>query len=399
MTTINKQDLLRLVKGACFMASSGGGTYTSGMHLAENFGDPTFYTSGELEVANLDDLEDDKLGVMIAYIGSPKKMEEIFFPKGIVYAVRAIEEKYNTKISYIVPPEIGAISMLAACATAGHLNIPVVDGDGGGRAVPELTMTIFSLYNEDTDPVSLGSENGDVLLLDLEGDVNTASTVEEIVRPVLSLACFDQKAGLAMWVLPGKELKSIIKSKNSISNCIQLGEYIEKQDIDSLFSKADEMGYKPTVVAEGSNIRVVMEVGGGFDNGKIHFTTESEDEISIVFKNESMIAWSSGTTTPLVVAPDLISYLIVFPGETTPQLVYSNTDLATMNPEFLQTGYISLVLLKAPDWMWEIEKQLQGRRSQQLLCLPSGSSVQQSYQSALRSLGYYGRVCDTKNIE
>jgi len=394
-STIKQDDLRNLVKGACFMASAGGGTYTSGMNLANNFRISKYYKSDELEVVKIGDLDDNKNGVMIAYIGSPKNMEVMEYPVGIVSAIEELKCKYQMEISYIVSPEIGAISMLAACTTAAHLGIPVVDGDGSGRAVPELSMTTFSLYSTCPTPVALGSENGDVMIIDLKGEIQTANTVEEIVRPVLALDCFEEKAGLAMWVLPGKELKKIIKSKDSISNCIEMGRLIAQNDLYGLYDKVRKIGYRPVEVASGSNIRISLQAGGGFDNGTIHFTDSDSEkgEISVVFKNESLIAWSEQKTSPLIVAPDLISYLISF-GEETPQWVYSNTDLAMMNPKDLKGGSIRLISMKAPKWMWVVEDERRKLRLEQLLSAASGSSsVQQSYQNVLQSIGYYGKVC------
>lgn len=399
MKTIEHKDLEHLVKGACFLSSAGGGTYRSGMHLATSFGnDVKNYYEGKksIEVVKVDELETEDYAVMVAYIGSPKCMEEIYYPEGIVKAVEKLAAMRNISVRYIIPPEIGAISMLAACTAAAKLNIAVVDGDGAGRAVPELSMTAFNLYHQDVNPVVLSSQEGEnTLYMELKGGLNEADNVEKLIRPVLGMKCFGEMAGLAMWLVKGGDVSGIIKSQETISGCIELGKLLEPKsfDLSVLLEKASAMGYKAEVIAKGSNLSIFTDTGGGFDNGTLQFITSEGNEINILFKNESLIAWDSSQKTPLITAPDLISYIATFPGDDS-QRTYSNGDLQQIAPDILAQGTIKLIKLKAPKWVWEQEN---CRIKLQALQIKEGkdlSSVQKSYLSVLRSLGYYGSICE-----
>lgn len=379
------------------MASAGGGTFTAGMNLATNFTEGYYGKNPEVTTIPLEELDDRKYGVMVAYIGSPESMEQIYFPDGIVTAVREIEKRRNVKIDYIVPPEIGAISMLAACTAAAKLGVPVIDGDGAGRAVPELSMTTFHLYQKDVNPVVLGSQEGtNTLYMELEGGLNEAGNVEMLIRPTLGMKCYGEKAGLAMWLVTGEDLKRIIKSRDSLSRCMELGKIISGNNFEQIQEKVAQMDYKADIIAEGSDMTIYTNVGGGFDCGTLSFTTNDKhgnsagDEINILIKNESLIAWNSSKEAPLVVAPDLISYLISFSDNET-QWTYSNGDLQRILEKEGKNGTIQLVKLKAPTWMWEQENQANLMRARMDA---NSSSVQKSYQSVLRSMGYYGKVCD-----
>lgn len=397
---IGKEALIKLVRGACFMASAGGGTYTSGMNIATHFGNEDYYgeETKKVTVVPVDELDNEKYGVMVAYIGSPESMEEILYPTGIVNAVQEIEKRRNIKISYIVPPEIGAISMLAACTAAAQLNVAVIDGDGAGRAVPELSMTTFCLNNKDVNPVALSGQEGEnTLYMELTGGLNKANYVEALIRPTLGLDCYGEKAGLAMWLVTGEELKNSIKSRNTISNCIDLGEIINGNNFSEIQEKVVEMGYSAEIIAEGSDMTIFTNVGGGFDRGTLRFIADREstgskkdDEINILFKNESLIAWNASQETPLVVAPDLISYLISF-SDAESQWTYSNGDIQRISEGDIMEGHIQLIKLKAPQWMWDIENTL-NQMQHSVDC--NSSAVQKSYQNVLRSIGYYGKVCE-----
>lgn len=68
---------------------------------------------------------------------------------------------------------------------------------------------------------------------------------------------------------------------------------------------------------------------GGFDSGLMTIQQDQTPEnlIKIIFQNESLIVWDSGQGSPLVTAPDLISYLIIPEATHKRQLVYSNSDI------------------------------------------------------------------------
>lgn len=422
-TELTRRDLEQIVGGACFLASAGGGTYASGMHLASRFEDKAYYPQSVVPLVEVEDVEDEKLGVMVAYIGSPESMEEIYYPVEIVQAVRQLE-KQKGRISYILPAEIGAISSLAACTTAAKLGIAVVDGDGAGRAVPELSMTTFSLYRKDVNPVFLASkeENAYVCLSIADGTSETAaSEVESFVRPTLAVPCFGQKAGLAMWVLKGSEIKEVIRSRNTLQGCLELGKYIRERKKEELFEKVRKMGYGKPRSLVGTGASIQTSVGGGFDKGTLTFTTGGdveENNITVLFQNESLIAWDARRPQPLATAPDLISYLVEFAeedqtGEEYTRWTYSNGDLQGLDPEKLKRATFELVLIGATPSMYALEEGLQNRCKE--VCKQNhfpkealnkgifnkgvsdsgsrpSSSILKSFARVLNELGYYGTI-------
>ena len=96
---LNREDLELIVKGACFLGSAGGGTYTSGMNLVSNFRSSDYYSEPTVNVVKVDDVDEEQYGVMVAYIGSPESMEQIYYPREIVNAVQHLEKQMGPPLS------------------------------------------------------------------------------------------------------------------------------------------------------------------------------------------------------------------------------------------------------------------------------------------------------------
>ena len=54
-----------------------------------------------------------------------------------------------------------SIEPIIAAAMAG---LPVVDGDGMGRAFPEVQMTTYMIYGADVSPAAIADEKGNVVV-------------------------------------------------------------------------------------------------------------------------------------------------------------------------------------------------------------------------------------------
>ena len=147
MKNLNRKELKDVVRGACFLASGGGGAYETGIQIADCF-KPPYYESSEVKVVTVEEakaMATANYGVVTAVMGAPERMKEI---KNAGMNVKAIEKLAELRgidvkeIGCIIPAEIGALSSVIACVTAAKLGIPVLDGDGAGRAVPVLNISL-----------------------------------------------------------------------------------------------------------------------------------------------------------------------------------------------------------------------------------------------------------------
>ncbi len=65
-----------------------------------------------------------------------------------MFSVRCarVEEVVGQKVSALISAEIGGANALEPVIAAAMAGLPVIDGDGMGRAFPEVQMTTFFIY-------------------------------------------------------------------------------------------------------------------------------------------------------------------------------------------------------------------------------------------------------------
>lgn len=318
--TFKQTDLENIAKGATFLASGGGGTYESGKNLSDHFVKSEYYTEPTFDVVSTNELDDDGYGVVVAYIGAPEAIKTVKYPQGAVRAVEQVKTQLKEQgktLKYVVPVEIGALSSVVPCLVASKLGLQVVDGDGAGRAVPELTMLTFSSEQVSCNPTVLA--NSDNFLVDLSIDeenssgqeLSDAAAIEQIARQMLDLDHFNNIAGLAVWVMSASEMQKAIKSTGSLTLAKELGEIVAAKDLDSVVEFLNGKGKKTYPLfhgqfdVDGSKSTTT----GGFDFATT-VITNGENKYINISQNESLIGWSDATSHPLAMAPDSIAFYV-----------------------------------------------------------------------------------------
>jgi DUF917 family protein len=154
-------DIEALAIGAAILGTGGGGNpYIGKLRCLQELrrGKP-------VNLIGLEELADDALVLPIGGIGAPivgiEKLEEGH--EG-VRALRALEGCLGRKVDALISAEIGGGNALEPIITAATTGVPVVDGDGMGRAFPEMQMTTFSIYGHRSTPAALADERGNVVL-------------------------------------------------------------------------------------------------------------------------------------------------------------------------------------------------------------------------------------------
>ena len=342
-------ELQNIALGACFLGSGGGG----GLDTSFNYIDK--YCQGginnNLEITDLNTAQGP--GIVVAYMGAPQKVGDVKCPDAICDGVKKFETDMKKKdpnfnISYIIPIEIGPVSMVAACLAAHRMGKAVLDVDGAGRAVPTLDLITYGTNaGISVNPTILCSENHHQITLEISEEIfdekddalDDSSTMESLARPVLCLPLFDQKAGLVMWyfddVTTLKE-KAHACVPGTLTFCRELGGTIQSMqgkkgvlpDVEKLLLgklSSDKSIY--TDIKEfchGTLDSATTLTSGGFDVGVITIKDGPKHVYKIVFQNESLILWDSNSAQPLIMAPHLISYLI---DDDNGRYVFTNGDI------------------------------------------------------------------------
>jgi uncharacterized protein len=161
MRYLTEPDIEALAIGAAILGTGGGGNpYIGKLRCLQELrrGKP-------VALIGLDELAADAFVVPIGGIGAPvvgiEKLEEGH--EGL-RALRALEGFCGRKVDALISAEIGGGNAMEPIITAAQAGIGVVDGDGMGRAFPEMQMTTFSIYGHRSTPAALADERGNVVL-------------------------------------------------------------------------------------------------------------------------------------------------------------------------------------------------------------------------------------------
>ena len=411
-------ELQKIALGACFLGSGGGGKLeTSLKYIDDYFTDNEKIQNFRITdlITDLDQTEKGQSGIVVAYMGAPQKMDNIKCPDAVCEGIKKfVKDKGIDPINYIIPAEIGPVSTITACLTAHKMSMHVLNVDGAGRAVPTLELITYTT-KASVNPTILCSENmaisGDPvyhqITLEISDDTGpgAASKMESLARPVLNMAEFDQRAGLVMWYFSDV---TALKAPHAcvpgtLTFCQILGGAILPSkpkdeegfpDIEELFKS---QSIYPTIkeICQGKLISATTLTAGGFDVGVI--TIEGTEDYSehlykIIFQNESLILWDSGSANPLITAPDLISYLIKGPKG---QYVFTNGDIMDGGKlkEDLVGKEIVVYGIAAPKALRESESNMIKRKEilRNTIAGAEPNALLKHYMSVLNTLGYYGK--------
>jgi hypothetical protein len=288
---------------------------------------------------------------MVAYLGAPEAINSATYPIGPVTAVQNVQNRLasqGSKLAYVMPPESGALGFTVAALVAAKLGLAVIDADGAGRAVPSLPMLTFAAAEIDPRPAFLVSQGGLCVELDVtprsggNGGGGTthqrdvSAIVEQMMRPVVADPEFGQFGGLAMWVMTPADIGRATPIRGTLTRALELGRTVQAGKIGSAQQMigylADHCGLAARAISEpGELVSAEVDTAGGFDLGKVRIQAGSHT-YTVMYQNESLLAWDSQRAQPIVLSPDSVAYFVGGEG----QSIFSNGDLVqddgSLNP-------------------------------------------------------------------
>jgi DUF917 family protein len=315
---LTKTDLTNLAHGSCFFACGGGGSLSAGLNMLNKFEGTTTLISKEEAVA-----DKKAYTLVVAYIGAPEAVKNLDRPTAAINAFNLMNKAIDGEIKYVVPVEQGAISTLVSCVVANELNLKVIDGDGAGRAVPQLNMLTYAskLPMKDNTFANSGNVVPSAVLASkdnqcIEITVDSPLAVEAIARPFVSAGIpgFDQAAGLGIWLMDSEMLDKALTITGTIDLAIKLGDTINnrlgEKPYQTVVDFLNRNGLGAKLLFSGEMMEPEKTTSGGFDMDKIIIKDKQNDvNMHIYSQNESLVAWVTDTSHPLVMAPDSICFL------------------------------------------------------------------------------------------
>lgn len=300
MWTVDGDDLERLAIGAGILGTGGGGNpYLGKLHAKA-----LLAAGATITIVSPDEVPDDALVTSVGFIGAPVvSVERIKRGDEPLIAIRALEKHIGRAFTHIVPGEIGGANSTSPMVVGAQTGLPLIDGDGMGRAFPELQMDTFMIYGVAAAPGAIADPRGHVAIFDGFSD---AAILERYGRAVTIQ--MGGSAGYAFPVMTGTELKRTVVP-GTITLAIEIGDTV----LRARATHADPVDAVLAITGgcrlfSGKITDVQRRLEGGFSRGVLKLEGSRGDaghSLTIDFQNENLIARTSEGDI-LAVVPDLI---------------------------------------------------------------------------------------------
>jgi len=310
MREIDKDAVIKITKGACFLGSGGGGPLSITPFIIENI----FKVTDKIKVIDISEVPDDAGIAISAGMGSPQGAAGMTFDTAPSKAFNTVAKTYG-KLDYVAAIEVGAANSVIPMLVAAYNNIPLVDANGAGRAVPTLPSTTFNQVGIAPTPAVLSAVGvaGNPVVECPEG--YTAEQVEDWAQEVLTTNpdFSSHKAGaIALWPFSGKKLKEGTGADvTAIGGSLRLAEDIggaldSLTPVDSVTEVLKATGKIYSYLGTGKVIAIKEESVGALDGGIVVVEMESSI-LELPYLNEFLGAFNWDAEKPTyILGPDMI---------------------------------------------------------------------------------------------
>jgi len=298
------QDIARIAKGATLLGAGGGGDpYISLLAARQIFADG----GSDVNVIAVDSLDDDALILTVAGFGAPTvEKEKLFDLAPLMHSLRTLEKYLGRTADALIAVEMGGGNALVPILAAAASGLPIVNGDGMGRAFPELQMTSYALGGVSPSPFALADEHLNSIVCDAEnakkGEAFARSAAVE-----MGLYAF-----LTAYAMTGAQARDVV-IRDTLTLAHKLGTTIE----NAKSSKSPVAALIEGIATEVAGTAVVHLIDGkitdlwrttekGFAIGWCDLVSLSDSSLQarIEFQNEYLAFTVGGI--PKVLTPDLI---------------------------------------------------------------------------------------------
>ena len=300
MWDVTEEVLEALEIGAGILGTGGGGNpYLGKVEALQQL-----RAGKTIQVVSLEEVADDAFTTTVGGLGSPTVgLERIGRGDECIRAMQALERHMGRKFTHVIPGEIGGSNSMRPMIVAARVGVPVIDGDGMGRAFPELQMDTFSIYGVAPTPGALSDPRGHEVVFDKIAD---PVTLERYARAVTI-----QMGGAAGYAFPpmtGAEVK-----RTAIPGTVTLAVEIGRAVLRARAALSNPVDAALSVsggqrLFHGKIVDVERRLLGGFARGLLQLEGSGPDAgraLRIDFQNENLIARTDEGEI-LAVVPDLI---------------------------------------------------------------------------------------------
>lgn len=271
MRKLDRVAVERIAKGACFLGSGGGGPLSITPTIIENI----FKSTDSITVIDIDEVKDNESLAIVAGMGSPQRSAGISFDTAPAAAFDALANLYGP-LNYVAAIEVGAANSVIPMLVSAQKNIPLIDANGAGRAVPTLPITTFNQEDLPASPAILSAVGIPGNPCETCPAGNDAEQVESWAGEILTTNPNFTKynaGAIALWAFDGKALKTGTGANaaaigGSLILAEEIGGALEtKTPVESLQSTLSSYQQKHEYLGIGKVIAVKEESVGALDGG------------------------------------------------------------------------------------------------------------------------------------
>jgi len=294
LKNLTQQDLLDLVDGAAIFSAGGGGDPEIGYKIVEKMVSEGY----KAKLAASSEIPDQAKVVNFACVGATTAIE--YDSDAAVETLKALESYAGFSAYATIPVELGGFNTLVAVDVAARSEIPVIDGDGAGRSVPEVHLKVYTIDNIPLTPMVVADVHAKNIVIVKE---TYDSKAAERVARVLA-AEWNQSAYTARRILTAIQAKSS-PIQFSLSKAMKIGKLLRtaKNPIKAILEETG--GFK---LFEGivDNVKRETKAGFTFIEVELKGTKEFSGKLfKFKAKNEVLIAYMNGKVS--AIAPDIIT--------------------------------------------------------------------------------------------
>ncbi len=300
--SLDEADLEALEIGSGILGTGGGGNPYIGKLRARE----VLRAGYDLRIQPLDQLADDAQVVPIGGIGAPLvSFERIKEGREGLRSLRALEQRLGFTADAVGCEEIGGQNSMEPLVTGALAGLAVVDGDGMGRAFPEMQMTSYAIYGHQTTPSVMCDPHGNVVIFD--------HAISEKWHEIMARACVVAQGGAS--VMASAPMSGAFMKRYAIphtyTQAIELGHAVieaRRAHADPIAAICEREGGNH--LFSGKIVDLKRHFKGGFNVGVAQIEGVegwSRSKAEIVIQNEFLIFSRDGEVE--VCVPDLVVVL------------------------------------------------------------------------------------------
>lgn len=296
LKVLSYQDLLDLVNGAAIFSAGGGGDPEAGYRIIDNI------VSQDLTVrlVSPSEVPDVAKVVNFACVGATTTLD--YDSNAAVKTLRVLEEYRGFSAYATIPVELGGFNTLAAVDVAARCRVPVVDGDGAGRSVPEVHIKVYTIYGIPLTPMAIADIHAkNIVIVKETADSKAAERIARVLA-----AEWNHNAYTARRILTGVQVKTS-PIQLSLSKSMKIGRLLRKgaDPIDAILKETE--GFK---LFEGVADYAERETKAGFTfvdirlkgvhrYAKSVFEFKAKNEVLIAYRDKKLVAIAPDIITPV----------------------------------------------------------------------------------------------------